>query len=290
MEYPFTSRFIEIDGLKVHYLDEGDRDGVPFLLLHGVPAWSYMYRNIIPILVKEGYRVVCPDLIGFGKSDQLVKASDYTYHRQFSVLNTFLKRLNLVSVIIYGQDWGAGFALHLTVENKDRVAACAVSNGLIPTNHQKLPLRLLLWKAFARYSPYIPVGLIVSGACRRSLPLAIRKNYTKPFQKPRNKIPVRVLPYWIPRTADDPRTSDYVTIWEKLYHLHTPVLCLFSEKDKFTKGGDDYLISKIPGCQHQNHQKLPGGHFIQEDASKLLTNLLIEFEKSLSKKDHIDQA
>lgn len=287
--YPFLSRYIEIDGLRVHYLDEGPREGETFLLLHGVPAWSYMYRNIIPILTNEGFRVICPDLIGFGKSDQLDKASDYTYNRQYAILNSFLKELEIDSAILYGQDWGAGFALHLTVENQDRIIGCAVSNGLLPTSHLKLPPRLLIWKAFARYSPYIPAGQIVSWGCWRTLPKKVKRNYNKPFQKPRKSTPVRVLPHWIPRSIDDARIRDHVGIWERLQHLQTPVLCLFSDRDRFTRGGDAYLKQKIPGCQDQKHQKLPGGHFIQEDASEQLATLLVEFGKSLHKKNCLEQ-
>ncbi|MCK5820831.1 MAG: alpha/beta fold hydrolase [Bacteroidales bacterium] len=282
-EYPFLSRYIEIDGLRVHYLDEGSRENVTFLLLHGLPAWSYMYRKIIPILTAKGYRVVCPDLIGFGKSDQLEKASDYTYNRQFSILNSFLKKLNLDSIIIYGQDWGAGFALHLTVENQNQILGCAASNGLLPTNQLKIPPRLKIWQWFAKYSPYIPVGQIVSWGCSHTLPLKVKRNYSRPFQKPRTKIPVRVLPQWIPKSKDDPIIQDHIGIWQKLEQMHTPVLCLFSDKDKFTSGGAEHLIAKIPGCQNQAHQKLRGGHFIQEDAGEELANLLINFANSLNK-------
>jgi haloalkane dehalogenase len=279
--YPFISRFILIDGLRVHYIDEGPETGKPFLLLHGVPAWSYMYRKIIPILTEQGFRVVCPDLIGFGKSDQLPKASDYNYNRQYSILNTFIQDLNLNDAIVYGQDWGAGFALHLSVENQTRIIACAISNGLLPTSHLNLPPRLKMWRVFAKYSPHIPVGQIVSWGCWKTLPLRDKKNYTLPFKKPRTKTPVRVLPHWIPKKPNDPIIKNHVEIWEKLQNLKTPVLCLFSDKDKFTRGGDDLLIQTIPGCKGQNHQKLPGGHFIQEDAPEELANLLLKFRQTL---------
>lgn len=243
-----------------------------------------MYRNIIPILVNKGYRVVCPDLIGFGKSEQLEKASDYTYNRQFSILCSFIRKLDFKKAIIYGQDWGAGFALHLCVENQDIVKGCALSNGLLPSSYLRLPPRLLAWKAFARFSPYIPIGQIVSWACRKPLSRKIKKYYRKPFQKPRNKIPVRVLPHWIPRSTHDPRIKDHIKIWEKLTQMNTPVLCLFSDKDKFTRGADTFLIKNIPGCNHQLHKRIQGGHFIQEDAPSELANLLFEFAEKITNK------
>ena len=289
MEIPFISRFIEIDGLSVHYLDEGSENDKVFILLHGVPAWSFMYRNIIPILVDKGYRVVCPDLIGFGKSDQLEKASDYTYNRQFSILCSLIRKLDLKNTVVYGQDWGAGFALHLCVENQDVIKGCAISNGLLPTSHLKLPPRLLVWKAFARFSPYIPIGQVISWGCRNPLPRKIKRSYNKSFQKPRNKIPVRALPHWIPRSVNDPIIKDHVKVWEKLQQMETPVLCLFSDRDKFTRGADTFLIEKIPGCNYQQHRRLHGGHFIQEDAPTELANLLVDFAEKITN-NTIEQA
>ena len=67
--YDFDPNYIEIDGLRMHYVDEGTTDAAPVLLLHGEPSWSYLYRKMIPPMVAAGYRVIAPDLVGFGKSD-----------------------------------------------------------------------------------------------------------------------------------------------------------------------------------------------------------------------------
>lgn len=77
-DYPFEPHYVEVEGIRIHYVDEGPSDGNPILLMHGEPSWSYLYRHIIPILAKEGYRVVAPDLVGFGKSDKPSKKSDHS--------------------------------------------------------------------------------------------------------------------------------------------------------------------------------------------------------------------
>ena len=85
-DYPFEPNYVEVsdqDGgvLRVHYLDEGPRDGAPVLCMHGEPSWSYLYRKMIPLLSAAGHRVIAPDLVGFGKSDKPTEQGDYTYAR-----------------------------------------------------------------------------------------------------------------------------------------------------------------------------------------------------------------
>src|SRR3954468_3997361 len=93
--YPFAPRYVEIDGLRVHYLDEGPADAAPVLLLHGEPTWSYLYRKMIPSLADAGHRVVAPDLVGFGRSDKPSDRSDYTYQRHVDWMAAFLAALGL---------------------------------------------------------------------------------------------------------------------------------------------------------------------------------------------------
>ena len=77
--YDFEPHYVDIDGLRMHYVDEGPADADPVLLLHGEPSWSYLYRKMIPPLAAAGHRVIAPDLIGFGKSDKPTSQSDYSY-------------------------------------------------------------------------------------------------------------------------------------------------------------------------------------------------------------------
>jgi haloalkane dehalogenase len=78
-DFPFAPHYVEVDGLRMHYLDEGPADGPVVLLLHGEPSWSYLYRRMIPVLVDAGQRAVAIDLVGFGRSDKPTRREDYTY-------------------------------------------------------------------------------------------------------------------------------------------------------------------------------------------------------------------
>src|SRR5215470_17252314 len=94
-DWPYTPRYVDVGGVRVHYVDEGPRDAPPVLLLHGEPSWSFLYRKMIPVLVKDGHRVVAPDLIGFGRSDKPDRREDYTYERHVGWMKDAIARLDL---------------------------------------------------------------------------------------------------------------------------------------------------------------------------------------------------
>ena len=117
--YPFEPKYIDIKyssdtndetQLRMHYVDEGPRDGEIVLCLHGQPTWSYLYRKMIPPLTKAGYRVIAPDLIGFGKSDKITERSAYTYAKHVFWLEDFVKKMSLSDVTLVAQDWGGSYA------------------------------------------------------------------------------------------------------------------------------------------------------------------------------------
>ena len=99
-DWPFAPRYVEVDGLRIHYIDEGPPDAPPILLLHGEPTWAYLYRKVIPPLVTAGHRVLAPDLVGFGRSDKPVQQSDYTYARHVAWLEGVLDRLELQQITL----------------------------------------------------------------------------------------------------------------------------------------------------------------------------------------------
>ena len=135
--YPFEAHYVQIpagdgDELRMHYLDEGPRDGEVILCLHGQPVWSYLYRKMIPVLVKGGYRVIAPDLIGFGKSDKPAQRSDYTYANHVGWLTSLLSSLELTDLTLVCQDWGGLLGLRALTEHPDWFARAVVANTGLP--------------------------------------------------------------------------------------------------------------------------------------------------------------
>ena len=131
-DYPFKPNYMIIDGLRIHYLDEGPRDADPIFLLHGEPAWSYLFRKMIPVLTAQGHRVIVPDCVGFGKSDKFLSKYDYSYKHHVDVMKELVQRLDLKNATFFGQDWGGLVGLRVVGELPDRFSHVVVSNtGLV---------------------------------------------------------------------------------------------------------------------------------------------------------------
>ena len=135
--YAFEPRYIETlpgyEGLRVHYIDEGPHDAATtFLCLHGQPAWSYLYRKMIPVFVEAGYRVIAPDLLGFGRSDKPLDEAVYTFHFHRDMLRTFITALDMRQITLVCQDWGGILGLTIPPEMPERFDRLLVMNTAIP--------------------------------------------------------------------------------------------------------------------------------------------------------------
>ena len=126
--YPFEPNYMMIDGLRIHYLDEGPNDADPIILFHGEPAWSYLFRKMIPVLTEAGYRVIVPDMVGFGKSDKFESKYDYSYQHHIEVMKELVERLDLKNATHFGQDWGGLIGLRVVAEMPNRFSQVVVSN------------------------------------------------------------------------------------------------------------------------------------------------------------------
>ncbi len=132
--YPFAPRYLNLaPNLRLHYVDEGPKDGPVVLMLHGEPTWSYLWRHMIPLVAAAGLRVLAPDLIGFGKSDKPAERGAYSYANHVAWIRAWIEALDLKSVTLACQDWGSLIGLRLAAENPDRFDRILLSNGGLPT-------------------------------------------------------------------------------------------------------------------------------------------------------------
>lgn len=280
-DFPFNSNYLRINEYNTHFIDEGPADATPVLLLHGVPTWSYLFRNVISVLLKNGFRVVAPDLIGFGRSDKPREKEFYTFDRLTNHLALFIEKLNLNNIVLFGHDWGALFGLRLAVENNTIFSGLIISNGLIPRGNEKIPYLFNVWKIITKYSPVLPIGKFIDIACNTKLTKKEKNAYNIPFNSTKDKIAVRLLPQLLPFKFNSP---DFITakiIWEELEKWEKPLLTLFSDNDSITRGGDKILQKHIPGSKGQNHKVLKGGHFIPEDVAEEIGESINQFVKTL---------
>lgn len=277
-DYDFESHYVGIDGLRMHYVDEGPADAAPVLLLHGEPSWSYLYRKMIPLIASAGSRVIAPDLIGFGKSDKPTAQADYSYSGHVAWMREFIKALDLSDITLFCQDWGSLIGLRVAAENPDRFARIAVGNGGMPTGDEEFPKVFKLWRAFARWSPWFPIGRIIQAGTVNELTKEEMAAYDAPFPSAKYKAGARAFPALVPTEPDNVASEDNRRAWEMLSRFEKPFLTTFSNRDPVTRGGERPFQDRVPGAKTVDAVKIRNaGHFLQEDKGEELAEVLIGF-------------
>ena len=277
-DYDFESRYLQLDGMRLHYLDEGPADAEPVLMLHGEPSWSYLYRHMIPPVAAAGCRVVAPDLFGFGKSDKPVNREDYTYAGHVAWMRQFIEALDLDRITLVGQDWGSLIGLRLAMENDARFARIVLANGGLPDGSQQMPDAFLRWREFASTSPTFDTGRIIQRSTVSELNTGIVDAYDAPFPDDSFKAGARQFPLLVPISTDDPAHAANRAAWGKLLEWDKPFLTAFSDQDPITRGADVFFQSKVPGAAGQAHTTIrDAGHFLQEDKGPELASVIVDF-------------
>ncbi len=284
--FPYSPHYQDIqaeDGttLRMHYLDEGNSNGQPVLLMHGEPSWCFLYRKMIPTLAKAGFRVLAPDLIGFGRSDKPAEQSDYSYQSHIDWVTQWIKALDLKNIALVCQDWGGLLGLRIAAENQSRFSHIVAANTALPTGDQQLPEAFFQWQKFSQEVPEFPVGQIINMGTVSSLSEEIIQAYDAPFPDESYKAGARVFPMLVPAKPNDPASEANRKAWELLKQWQKPFLTAFSDKDPIMKGGEKIFQKLIPGAQSQPHTIIEkGGHFLQEDQGEKLAEVVVEFIKA----------
>jgi haloalkane dehalogenase len=285
--YPFEPHYVDVtaagapEPLRLHYIDEGPRDGAPVVLLHGEPTWSYLYRTMIRPLADAGHRVLAPDLIGFGRSDKPTRIGDYTYQRHVDWITSWLTALDLRDVTAVVQDWGSLIGLRVAAENPDRFAKLLIANGFLPTADRPTPPAFGIWRAFAKYTPWFDAGWLVDRGTVHKIPAAVRAGYNAPFPDKRYQAGARAFPQLVPTSPSDPAVPANRAAWKALGQWEKPVLCVFGSRDPILGKADKPLIGHIPGAAGQPHARIVASHFIQEDSGPELARRLLDWEAGL---------
>jgi haloalkane dehalogenase len=282
--YDFAPHYMDVKGeadppVRMHYVDEGPRDAAPVLLLHGNPAWSYLYRNIVRALVARGHRVVAPDLVGFGRSDKPAARADYTQDRHIAWLAEWFLRMDLRRATLFCQDWGGLLGLHLVADHPERFAAVVAANTGLPEGTGTTP-GLDRWLAFSQSVPALPIADLVHGGTIRGLRDAERRAYEAPFPDARHQMAALQFPLLIPLQPDNPGVPRNKAAWKKLERFEKPFLTLFGDRDPISKGAEVGLQARIPGAKGQPHRIVEAHHFIQEDQPELIAATLDAFARA----------
>ena len=282
-DFPFDQHYVEVpDGeggrLRICYVDENPKGAEAVLLMHGEPTWSYLYRKMIPIIVRAGHRAVAPDLPGFGRSDKPADRNDYTYQRHVDWMQAWLDKTALERITLVGQDWGGLIGLRLVARNPDRFARVVVANTGMPTGDMPISEAFLNWRKFSRETPEFDVGAIITMGCLTPPTEEAVAGYNAPFPDEPYKEGARIFPSLVPIEPDDPAAPANKKAWEVLSKFEKPFLTAFSDGDPITGGGDVIFLDRVPGTKGQPHTTIKGGgHFLQEDCGPEFAEVIVDF-------------
>ena len=258
--YDFEPRYMELDGLRMHYVDDGS--GPTVLLLHGEPTWSFLYRKVIAQL--GGFRCVAPDYFGFGRSDKPTDVGWYSYDRHTESLIAFIERLDLRDVTVVVQDWGGPLGFRLCVERPARIARLVVLNtgiGARAPNDEWLRFQAFMRRVGNEIIP----GQLIELSLVQPVDDAVIAGYNAPFPVPESRAGVVAFPEIVATSSDHPSAPAMLDVRERLRSLDRPALVLFSDSDPiFSRRAAEAMAGLLPRAELD--PPLAGaGHFLQED-------------------------
>ena len=312
VDYPFIPHYVDIDDgqggtLRMHYLDEGK--GEVLLCLHGQPSWSYLYRKMIPPLVASGYRVIAPDLIGFGKSDKPTERSSYTYAGHVAWLKSFVEVVDLRGMTLVGQDWGSLLGFRLVAENADRFTRVVAANAALPdakgvpqemapklnallAETPALPLpqmfaklagpmedrpQFMYWVRHCDAHPDFHPAAVMKASLKHCSDEEYRA-WAAPFPSEEYIQGARQFPSLVPIIPDNPAIPANRAAWKFFETCNKPFLTAYGDSDPVTRGQEKRFIENVPGAKGQKHRIIKGaGHFLQDDVGGELADVVVEF-------------
>jgi haloalkane dehalogenase len=266
-DFGFAPHYLDQDGLRMHFVDEGTGD--PVLLLHGEPTWSFLYRKLIHRLT-PATRVVAPDYFGFGRSDKPVERDWYTYDRHFASIERFVEELDLRNLTVVVHDWGGPIGLRLAVERPERVQRLVITQTGVFAGRAPSDEWLRFRDMVRRVGTDLLAGRLVQAGSATKLPDAVVAAYDAPYPVPESKTGALMFPELVPVELDHPSARTMLEVREALRRWDRPALVVFGDSDPiFSPRVGERFAELIPGAEAA--ETLGGaGHFIQEDKGEEL--------------------
>jgi haloalkane dehalogenase len=251
---------LEVDGVRMHYVDEGEGD--PVLLLHGEPTWSYLWRNVIPGLPG---RKIAPDLIGFGRSEKPEDIGWYSYDRHVASIAQLVETLDLRNITLVVHDWGGPIGLRFAVENEERVARLAILNTGVGGGRAPSETWLRFRAVVRELGGDLDIGRLVEAGTSQGLSDEVRAAYDDCFPTPASKAGALAFPELVPTEPEHPNTEPMNRVADALRHWTKPALVVWGADDRVLPLAiAESIVAMIPGAR--GPVAIEGAsHFLQED-------------------------
>lgn len=275
-DFPFAPNYVtSVAGLRMHYVDEGPRDGPVFLCLHGQPSWSYLYRKMIPVFAQAG-RVIAPDLIGFGRSDKPVNEAAHSFDFHRDTLIALVKALDLTNITLVCQDWGGVLGLTVPMAMPERFNRLIVMNTVLATGEHQPGAGFEEWRAFNRSQPDLDIAALMARATPILTP-AEAAAYAAPFPDASYKAAVRAFPDMVPATPDAPGAaiSRAARDWWRTAWAGQSFMAIGVHDRVVTPDAMQALRRVISECPEP--VLIEAGHFVQEWGQDIAQQALDHF-------------
>lgn len=278
-DWPWQPNYVRVEpgGYRMAYVDAGPADGPVVWLQHGNPAWGYYYRHAIGPLVAAGFRVVVPDLIGFGRSDKPASRAVHTYANHEAWLRSMVEQLDLRDVRAHLHDWGGLLGLRIVAFSPERFNRVLASNTGLPfPSGRTVPPLFRIWQVAAQGLPSF--GQVIGWQASRPLPPGVKAAYDAPFPDRASSLGPRQLPLRVPLVDGDEAGARNRSALSALGSFEKPFLTAYSVPDDITTGAAELFQATVPGAAGLEHAEYPGTkHYLMEDVPEELTALMLRF-------------
>ena len=268
-DYPWVAKYVSdlptLAGLRMHYLDEGPQDAErTYLCLHGNPAWSYLYRKMIPVFLQTGHRIVAPDLIGFGKSDKPKKESAHSFEFHRKTLLDLVQRLDLQRIVLVVQDWGGSLGLTLPMAMPERFNGLLVMNTTLATGDGALSPGFLAWREMCAKQPEFDIARLFARS-NPHMSAAECAAYTAPFPDKGHRAATRAFPVMVPdgEASEGAAVSRSVRDFWQTHWQGQTMMAIGLQDPVLGASVMEQLRQSVRGCPEPLYVE-QGGHFLQE--------------------------
>jgi haloalkane dehalogenase len=284
--WPYTPRFARVNGWRMHYVDEGEGD--PVVLLHGNPTWGYLYREVIPPLVRAGRRVIVPDMIGFGLSEKPVREQAHSLDGHAANLTALMRHLDLMRITLVCHDWGGPTGLSFAMSNPERLRALVVmSTWAWPTPPAEFHTRIFPWRMMhaplvgpyllGRHNVLAGRGVYLSVVDRQKFRASSQHVYEAVLPDPATRLLTWVWPRWIPIDDTARAMARFEWLERQLKNSTIPAMIIWGREDEVFDAVTFASRFKQLLPHAEGPHLVTGRHFLQEDSGPEIATLINDF-------------